>query len=187
MSKTKYVQLLGKLKHIPYVAQEEAPDDTNVFWVDTSDDTNDFEQISIDASLTLSGYAADAKVVGDALDKKQPKGDYLTEIPSEYITEAELSAKGYLTDYIETDPTVPAWAKEENKPTYTASEVGADSSGTASSLVEAHDVAQDAHEDIREQITQVSSEISNFKKIYIGNTAPTDISDGTIWIDTSEE
>lgn len=40
----------------------------------------------------------------DALDGKQPAGDYLTE---------------------ETDPTVPAWAKTSNKPTYTAQEVGA--------------------------------------------------------------
>lgn len=32
---------------------------------------------------------------------------------------------GYLTSYTETDPTVPAWAKAVNKPTYTASEVGA--------------------------------------------------------------
>lgn len=31
----------------------------------------------------------------------------------------------------ETDPTVPAWAKEPTKPTYTAVEVGADASGTA--------------------------------------------------------
>ena len=32
---------------------------------------------------------------------------------------------GYLMSYTETDPTVPAWAKAETKPTYTASEVGA--------------------------------------------------------------
>lgn len=32
---------------------------------------------------------------------------------------------GYISDYTETDPTVPAWAKAENKPTYTAAEVGA--------------------------------------------------------------
>ena len=31
----------------------------------------------------------------------------------------------YLTEYTETDPTVPAWAKDPSKPTYTASEVGA--------------------------------------------------------------
>lgn len=40
----------------------------------------------------------------DALDGKQPSGDYLTE---------------------EADPTVPAWAKQQSKPTYTAQEVGA--------------------------------------------------------------
>ena len=39
---------------------------------------------------------------------------------------------GFLTSYTETDPTVPAWAKAASKPTYTASEVGADASGSAS-------------------------------------------------------
>lgn len=32
---------------------------------------------------------------------------------------------GYLTSYTESDPTVPAWAKAANKPSYTAAEVGA--------------------------------------------------------------
>ena len=50
---------------------------------------------------------------------------YLTSIPSEYVTETELTNKGYLTSYTETDPTVPAWAKAGTKPSYTASEVGA--------------------------------------------------------------
>ena len=35
------------------------------------------------------------------------------------------SYKEVITEFTETDPTVPAWAKSENKPTYTASEVGA--------------------------------------------------------------
>ena len=55
----------------------------------------------------------------------QPAGNYLTSIPSEYVTESELNAKGYLTDYTESDPTVPDWAKAATKPAYTASEVGA--------------------------------------------------------------
>lgn len=54
----------------------------------------------------------------------QPAGNYLTSIPSEYVTENELSSKGYLTDYTETDPTVPAWAKADTKPSYTKSEIG---------------------------------------------------------------
>lgn len=36
---------------------------------------------------------------------------------------------GYLTGYTESDPTVPQWAKAPTKPTYTASEVGAYSTG----------------------------------------------------------
>lgn len=32
---------------------------------------------------------------------------------------------GFISDYTETDPTVPSWAKASTKPTYTASEVGA--------------------------------------------------------------
>lgn len=55
----------------------------------------------------------------------QPAGNYLTSISDEYVTEDELNAKGYLTSYTETDPTVPSWAKAVTKPSYTASEVGA--------------------------------------------------------------
>lgn len=103
---------------------------------------------------------------------------------------------GYITEYIETDPTVPSWAKATTKPTYTkteiglgnvdnvkqysennpppypvtkvnnktgaitlsASDVGADASGTASSAVSAHNSNTSAHADIREQISKLSSE-----------------------------
>ena len=34
--------------------------------------------------------------------------------------------KGYITGYTETDPTVPAWAKASNKPSYTATEITVD-------------------------------------------------------------
>ena len=51
--------------------------------------------------------------------------------------------------FAETDPTVPSWAKESKKPTYTADEVGADKSGTASSAVSTHNVNTSAHNDIR--------------------------------------
>lgn len=37
---------------------------------------------------------------------------------------------GFITGYTETDPTVPSWAKQSTKPTYTASEVGALPSST---------------------------------------------------------
>ena len=63
---------------------------------------------------SLAGYATEEWVEG----KK-----YLTEVPSEYITETELNNKNYLTSYTETDPTVPAWAKAESKPSYNLGEV----------------------------------------------------------------
>ena len=49
-----------------------------------------------------------------------------TEIPSK-LSELDNDS-GYITevpDFTETDPTVPEWAKQPTKPTYTASEVGA--------------------------------------------------------------
>ena len=46
-----------------------------------------------------------------------------TTIPSK--TSDLTNDKGFITDYTETDPTVPSWAKQAQKPKYTASEVGA--------------------------------------------------------------
>lgn len=51
--------------------------------------------------------------------------------------------------FTETDPTVPEWAKQPEKPTYTASEVGADTAGTAESKVSEHNISDTAHNDIR--------------------------------------
>lgn len=51
--------------------------------------------------------------------------------------------------FTETDPTVPDWAKQPEKPAYTASEVGADASGTAEGKVSAHNTSDMAHNDIR--------------------------------------
>ena len=91
---------------------------------------------------------------------------FLTSIPDEYVTETELTAKGYLTSYTETDPTVPKWAKQPTKPKYTAAEVGAlpdtytppnqtaeqvgaDPAGTAAGAVSVHNTNNDSHADIR--------------------------------------
>lgn len=59
---------------------------------------------------------------------------------------AEYLAKNPIS---ESDPTVPDWAKEEKKPSYTATEVGADPSGTAAGQVSAHNAETTAHSDIR--------------------------------------
>jgi hypothetical protein len=64
-----------------------------------------------DATLTKSGEFADAKSVGDALKQKADKtsiptklselendSGFLSEIPTEYVTEDELAEQGYLTE-----------------------------------------------------------------------------------------
>lgn len=67
--------------------------------------------VTVDSALSsTSENPVQNKVVKAALDGKQAKGNYLT---------------------AETDPTVPAWAKAAQKPTYTASEVGALPADTA--------------------------------------------------------
>lgn len=59
--------------------------------------------------------------INNKVDKVNGKG-----LSTNDFTNAEKTKlASALTSYTETDPTVPAWAKETNKPTYTASEVGA--------------------------------------------------------------
>ena len=60
----------------------------------------------------------------------------------------------------ESDPTVPDWAKQPQKPTYTASEVGAEAAGTADGKVSAHNTAGDAHNDIRELISGLTQRLN---------------------------
>lgn len=87
----------------------------------------------------------------DALDGKQEAGNYLTK---------------------ESDPTVPEWAKQPQKPTYTAQEVGAlpattripstaaDVNAEPSGAVSQHNVSDAAHSDIRLLIQGLSERLS---------------------------
>lgn len=60
------------------------------------------------------------------VDKKLEEKADKTEIPTiPTLISSFTNDKGYITEFTETDPTVPAWAKEKNKPSYTAAEVGA--------------------------------------------------------------
>lgn len=61
---------------------------------------------------------------------------------------------------VEKDPTVPDWAKQPSKPTYTASEVGADAAGTASGAVAAHNTSGEAHADMRALIEGLTSRLN---------------------------
>ena len=125
------------------------------------------------------------------------------------VTDEQISnaVDNYMTahPFTETDPTVPDWAKQSQKPTYTASEVGAlpigtkipsktsdlqndsgfltehqdlsgyatkgeipktasdvgaDASGTAESKVSVHNTATDSHNDIRELISGLTQRLN---------------------------
>lgn len=77
----------------------------------------------------------------------------------------------------ETDPTVPAWAKQPTKPAYTAAEVGAlpdtytppnqtaqqvgaDPAGTAASAVSQHNVDTAAHNDLRLALHELANRVN---------------------------
>lgn len=71
--------------------------------------------------VDLSGYYKKTEI-DTKLDDKADK----TELPTvPTLISAFTNDKGYMTEFTETDPTVPAWAKAENKPSYTAAEVHA--------------------------------------------------------------
>ena len=73
------------------------------------------------ASGTFDTLGEIETAVKNKVDKVDGKG-----LSTNDFTNAEKTKlASALTSYTETDPTVPAWAKAENKPTYTASEDGA--------------------------------------------------------------
>lgn len=65
-------------------------EDTGANYVATST-TPDWDKLS--ETVDLSGYLTKT----DATSTYQPKGNYLTSVPEEYVTETELTAKGYAT------------------------------------------------------------------------------------------
>lgn len=100
------------------------------------------------------------------IDEKLGKIDSLVtknEVPTK--TSELVNDSGFIIEYSEIDPTVPAWAKKSTKPSYTAIEVGADASGTANSLITSHDEDITAHKDIREQINSIRLEIASKEQL----------------------
>lgn len=108
-------------------------------------------------ALTLNGdptddlHAATKKYVDDGL-----RG--IPTVPTK--VSAFTNDAGYITGYTETDPTVPTWAKASTKPSYTASEVGAEASGAVST----HNSSTSAHSDIRTLISNITGGTTTVNK-----------------------
>ena len=104
--------------------------DTSVIYLIKQEDTNAYMQYMYINSawaelgttqVDLSDYYKKSEVdtkLADKADKTE-----LPTVPS--VVSAFTNDAGYLTEYTETDPTVPAWAKEPSKPHYSAEEIGA--------------------------------------------------------------
>ena len=96
------------------------------FFLKTETDPNGGSNYTLTSTQQLLSvpYALYAKEAGNGF-----SGDYndLTNTPTIPTVPTNVSAfindASYLTTYTETDPTVPAWAKEANKPTYNYSEI----------------------------------------------------------------
>ncbi len=96
------------------------------FFLKTETDPNGGTNYSITSTQQMLSvpYALYSKEAGNGF-----SGDYndLVNVPQIPQIPADVSAfnndAGYITGYTETDPTVPAWAKEANKPTYNYSEI----------------------------------------------------------------
>lgn len=78
---------------------------------------------------------ADKTEIPTRVSQLENDSGYINSLPDNLVTEYELENKGYLTEFIETDPTVPIWAKQPTKPTYTLDELGAEAVGAASSAL----------------------------------------------------
>lgn len=78
----------------------------------------------------ISGKA-DKTEIPTRVSQLENDSGYLNSLPENLVTEQELEDKGYLTEFTETDPTVPSWAKQPTKPTYTLEELGAEPKGSA--------------------------------------------------------
>lgn len=110
---------------------------------------------SVKDRIARSGIVADALRFIRRTDRGKPNGvaslDNDGKILVSQLPDAAL---------VETDPTVPAWAKEPLKPEYTSEEVGADKQGTADSVVGSHNVSQESHNDIRLLIQGLSDRLN---------------------------
>ncbi len=116
---------------------DQVPFNYNWHKIDTKIKENDDSIFSIQKELTDYKQGQSTTILGiqNSINDIKDKYALKTELPNiptmisaftndkNYITIAEVEAKNYLTSFEETDPTVPAWAKEATKPSYDISEI----------------------------------------------------------------
>lgn len=121
--------------------------------------------INIDDTLSVAGAAADAKTVGDKfieqqkqINGKQPTGNYALKEEIPKIPEIPVQSVNGKTGAVQL--TAEDIGARPSTWTPTAEDVGADPDGTAENKVRAHNVSEDAHNDIRLLISGLSSRLN---------------------------
>lgn len=103
-----------------------SPGTTDIYTISLTDgSTKDIPIYNAQDGKTAYQYAVDGGYTGT-------EEEFKAKLAQENYTKSEADEK-FLTK--ETDPTVPAWAKAAEKPTYTAEEVGADERGAAAAAL----------------------------------------------------
>lgn len=141
-------------------------DDTLPVWAQIEAKIGDLDKLDTTAKNNLVEAVNEAlKNGGGSVDEAE-----IQRIVDEYLTDNPPTVT-------ETDPTVPAWAKQPQKPTYTAEEVhalpdtytppdqtaqqvGADPAGTAAAAVSQHNVDTAAHNDIRLALKDLADRVN---------------------------
>lgn len=121
-------------------------------------ETNDNKKLTT-TSFTL--VVEKAAYGGDDI-TSDPQYDILLELIERVENLPSGGGGGGGGDFIETDPTVPSWAKQSKKPTYTADEVGADPKGIAERITSVHDSDAQSHNDIRLDLKALADKINAF-------------------------
>lgn len=112
-----YLQLSNpngyKYVSIPFFAYQDISPETMTMTIN--------QKIAVDGGKSYTEYLKES-VIDTAVVKKVGEEVEKLSIPTK-VSQLD-NDKGYLTDYTETDPTVPSWAKASSKPSYTKNEVG---------------------------------------------------------------
>lgn len=134
-------------------------------WAQIQGMIGNLDELDTEAKNNLVAAVNEALAKGGAVDEAEIRrivGEYLATNPPTVT---------------ETDPTVPAWAKQPTKPAYTAAEVGAlpdtytppnqtaqqvgaDPAGTAASAVSQHNVDTAAHNDLRLALQELANRVN---------------------------
>ncbi len=205
-TKTEVNSLISNIQKLTSKIVDELPTediDTSVIYLIKQGDTSAYMQYmyidsawaelgstQVDLSNMYSKSEVDAKLLEKANKSEIPN------VPT--AVSAFTNDAGYITEYVETDPTVPAWAKADTKPTYTAAEVHALPDDvevqvftnkstldniTADNISSWNNAVANTHEHENKTVIDKFTESSDGTVLYNGEQ----IASGNLWHGTKEE